>query len=286
MFAYVKYTRRKSWAPDAFSLSVMIGLAAAYFLAALLGLRLQIPGTNASPVWPPTGIALAGLLIFGRRAWVGVAVGAFAANFVTLPQELALNLKIGTSATISIGNTLEAIVAFWLISRSQNTIYLERASDVFRYFVAISVACLLSATIGTACVCAWVIGNWSPFADIWTTWWLGDVAGGIVVGAFVLVWAEFFRQSAKLEKARETSLLLLGVAFATHAIFSAMTGSLLDSLPYLLFAGPLWSASRLGLRQTITVIFVISAISVLHTVDGSGPFFHPAPGSPLCVRVC
>ncbi len=48
-------------------------IAIVYFAAAELGLSLASAHTNVTPVWPPTGIAIASLLIFGWRVWPAVA---------------------------------------------------------------------------------------------------------------------------------------------------------------------------------------------------------------------
>src|SRR5262245_55524786 len=86
-------------------------VAALYFLAARLGLVLAFEKTNASPVWPPSGIAFAATAIIGARVWPGVAIGALAANVVVvagnhagLPSAIAL-----ASCIIAAGNTAEAV---------------------------------------------------------------------------------------------------------------------------------------------------------------------------------
>ena len=95
----------------------LIGLnllvAAIYFAAAELGLSLASVHTNVSPVWPPTGIAIAALLIFGRRLWPAIFVGAFFANLVT-------HVSVLTVFSIAIGNTLEGLVAVYLLRSLRN----------------------------------------------------------------------------------------------------------------------------------------------------------------------
>ena len=93
------------------------GVAALYYGAARLGLMLQLPGTNASPVWPPSGIAFAAVLIWGYRVWPGVTIGALLANLVTLPPTAA---GFQASAGIMIGNTLEAVTGFWRLQRKHS----------------------------------------------------------------------------------------------------------------------------------------------------------------------
>src|SRR5437867_538 len=90
-------------------LSRTAAIAIVYFLAAQFGLLLAFHGTNISPVWPPTGIAFAALYLFGYEMWPAIALGAFFANI--------LNLPILTATGIATGNTLEAVVAVYLLRR-------------------------------------------------------------------------------------------------------------------------------------------------------------------------
>ena len=81
----------------------MMAFAAIYFVLAKLGLQLASVNPSASPIWPPTGFALAAVLLYGPRAWPAIALGAFAANATTAGT-------LATSAVIALGNTLEAVV--------------------------------------------------------------------------------------------------------------------------------------------------------------------------------
>src|SRR5437867_12815581 len=58
-------------------------LAVMYFVAARYGLRLAYVHPSATPIWPPTGIALAAMLVLGYRVWTGVLVGPFLAIVMT-----------------------------------------------------------------------------------------------------------------------------------------------------------------------------------------------------------
>ena len=85
-------------------------LAGIYFLTAKAGLRLAFLHPSATPVWPPTGIAIAVLLLRGPRAWPGIFLGAFAANLTTAGT-------VWTSLGIAAGNTLEALLGARLTRR-------------------------------------------------------------------------------------------------------------------------------------------------------------------------
>ncbi|MEZ0374527.1 MAG: MASE1 domain-containing protein, partial [Candidatus Sericytochromatia bacterium] len=87
-------------------------LAVLYFFAARLGLLLAFENTNASPVWAPSGLALAALLLYGGRLWPGVFLGAFLANWISLsaqPNSSFASLVLA-SGLIAAGNTLEALI--------------------------------------------------------------------------------------------------------------------------------------------------------------------------------
>src|SRR5438445_13814360 len=85
-------------------LLLIILLAALYFMAARLGLSLASVHTNVSPVWPPTGIAIAAVLLLGYRIWPGILLGAFLANFLT-------PVPVASAMGIAVGNTMEALSA-------------------------------------------------------------------------------------------------------------------------------------------------------------------------------
>ena len=73
-----------------------------YYGAARLGLLLQLPGTNASPVWPPSGIGLAAVLVLGWRVTPGILIAAFLANLLTLKPDEDGSTLPGLSAAAGI----------------------------------------------------------------------------------------------------------------------------------------------------------------------------------------
>ena len=61
----------------------ILALAVIYHLAARVGLEMAYVQINISPVWPPTGIALAALLIFGYSMWPGISLGVLLGSLFT-----------------------------------------------------------------------------------------------------------------------------------------------------------------------------------------------------------
>src|SRR5690349_18768279 len=105
----------------------LLGLTLCYFLAGKLGLLLALINPSASPVWPPTGIALAILILLGYRMWPTIFVGAFLVNITT-------NGAVAPSLGIALGNTIEALVGALFINRYANGIRVfDRPQDIFKF---------------------------------------------------------------------------------------------------------------------------------------------------------
>jgi integral membrane sensor domain MASE1 len=140
-----------------------------YFLGAELGLSLASLHENVTPVWPPSGIAIASLLIFGLRVWPGVFIGALAANLLT-------SIPVASAIGIATGNTLEALVAWFLLQRTKRwDKSFGSVRDVMTFVVYAAVlAPLVSATIGSLSVCLGDPTRWNDFWWLWLTWWMGD----------------------------------------------------------------------------------------------------------------
>jgi integral membrane sensor domain MASE1 len=131
----------RSRLPRLFLATVIV--AAAYFVTGKLGLKLADINPSASPVWAPTGIAIAALLIAGLELWPAILLGAFLVNITTAGT-------IGTSFGIAVGNTLEAVAGAYLVLRfAHGRKAFERAEDVFKFAVFAALGCTtVSATIG------------------------------------------------------------------------------------------------------------------------------------------
>src|SRR5216117_3671214 len=161
----------------------LVPLTIAYFVAGKLGLSLAFVNASASAVWPPTGIALAATLLLGYRVWPAILLGAFLVNATTAGS-------VWTSLAIASGNTLEGLVGAWLVTRFANgRNAFSRAPDIFA-FAALAgfLSTTVSATIGVTSLSLGGYASWDRFGAIWLTWWLGDVAGALVVAPVLILW--------------------------------------------------------------------------------------------------
>src|SRR5262245_17663823 len=190
-------------------------LAAAYFGAAKVGLSMAFVAEQVAAVWPPTGIALAALLLFGSRAWPGITLGAFLAN-------VTAGAPLGTAAGIALGNTLEALLGAWLLRRLVGFDKpLERVQDVLGLVVlAAALSTMVSATIGAASLCSGGLKPWTAYPALWSVWWLGDSMGDLVVAPLLLTWAGWRRQPWRPRRVAEAAALLLGLVAVSLLVFA------------------------------------------------------------------
>src|SRR5436190_3650656 len=164
----------------------ILGVAVLYFVAAKIGLSLAFLNESVSPVWPPTGVAIAAVLWLGYRATPGVFLGALAANI------LLTDVSVANAIAISIGNSLEAVTAVYLVRRFvESTNPFNRAADLLKFVVfAAIMSTAVAATIGNLSLCLWGAESWHEFRWLWLTWWSGDAVGALIVTPLILSWVE------------------------------------------------------------------------------------------------
>lgn len=258
-----------------------IGLVTAvgvvYFLAARLGLSLASVHTNVSPVWPPTGVAIASLLLFGRSLWPAIILGAFAANLWT-------GVSVPTAAGIAVGNTLEAVLAVTLLARWKVDSTLGSVSDVLRFLLyAVILSTTVGPSVGTLSLCLGGAAGWNQFAHLWVTWWLGDGFGALVVTPFLLAWSSTSTNFLSSKSIPESALLLLLLFVTAMVVFGGwFPGNVKDyplehlGLPFLV-----WAALRFDQRVLTAAVVVLAGVAVWGTSHGYGPFVHGSPNESL-----
>lgn len=248
---------------------VVLGLAALYFATGRLGLSLAHFQENATLIWPPTGLSLAALILFGRRAWPGVLLGALAVN-------TSIGTPPGASAAIAVGNTLEALLGWWLLVRvARFDAAFARLRDVLGFLVFGVAACtVVSATFGVAALLANGTVDWASAPMVWIIWWLGDAGGAVVVAPPILVGARGLPKWRTIAHTAETWAVAAALLVAS---FVAFTGLLEDGWLRLLVAFTafpflVWAGLRLGPRGAVLGASVTSIVAVLGTAAGGGPF--------------
>ena len=242
-----------------------LALALLYFASGRLGLSLAHLQQNATLFWPPTGIALAAVILYGWRVAPGVALGAFAVN-------LAVGTAVLPSAAITFGNTSEAVIGGMVLMRVGFRPTLSRLRDVIVLLVAGALVCTtISASVGVG---ALLMANALDSADaarVWLTWWLGDAGGALVVTPLVLAAAHGTPAWRKLASF-EALTVLGGATIAALFAFASSRSSIALVLVFLPFPFVAWAGLRLGIRGAVASVTLVAIVAIFGTVRGLGPF--------------
>ena len=246
-----------------------VGVTALYVLAAFVGLKLAVVHGNVTAIWPPSGIALVALLMFGPRFWPAVAAGAFIVNYST-------GVPLATGIGIATGNTLAALAGLMLVHRFSGA---AGPLDSVRSLLALFgggalLAALVSATAGTTALILTGVAAVSELPSIWMTWWLGDAAGVIVFAPLLLAWMRSDSFCRRPLRAVEVLLLTASLVIMVQLVFGGwfFTGSQNYPLAFLLLPVLLWAGFRFGRRGATAAVALMSLLAIWGTVLGYGPF--------------
>lgn len=246
----------------------LFGVTLGYVALGLWGLGYASLQPIVSLVWPASGLALAALLLGGFKLWPGVAMGAYVVNLNT-------GIGVAPSAIIAAGNTLEAIVAWHLLTRHMKfDSDLGHTRDVFALLLAAMLAPLVAATLGSQVYGLILHGPQTVHA--WLGWWMGDMTGILLVTPLILVWRNPLPQ---LPLRRWPELLALAGALSWVSWQAFFTVHRSDAYPLALALLPflLWAALRFG-RHGVTVFTAGAALlAMFGTLGGAGPFAAGAP---------
>jgi two-component system CheB/CheR fusion protein len=255
--------------------AIALATAAVYFGAAKLGFTMAVVAEQVTVVWPPSGLALVAVLLIGTRSTLlgvavplGVALGAFLANVTT-------SAPFATALGISVGNTLEAVLGAWLLTRAGFSPALDRLRDVLALVLFAAVgSTAVSATIGVGSLCLGAVHPWQEFGRLWWEWWVGDALGDLVAAPVLLVWATVQPVLRPSERRGEAIALVVAALVVGSVVFSGRHAAPIASYPlhYTVFPLVIWSALRFGQRGTATMTFLIASVAIWGTVRGSGPF--------------
>ena len=239
---------------------LILALALAYYGVGRLGLATTALPGNVTPVWPPTGLALAALMIGGLRLWPGVAAGALLINGLS-------SVPLFTAVGMATGNTLEAVAGALLFTRlARGDRSLKSVRDVIAFVgLAALLASTLSATFG---VVSLFLGGVIPSDVMWSTWrvwWVGDTLGALVFAPLILSVRTPHRMTLS------AAVDVVGFAVVAGGVTVALSGRHFDH-PYVVFPAVIWAALHWRQRGAAALTAVISILAVLDTRAGFGAF--------------
>ena len=240
-------------------LNVFIALI--YIASGKLGLSLAFINSSTSAVWPPTGIALAAFLLFGNRVFPAIFLGAFIVNLTT-------TVTIATSLGIAVGNTLEGVVGAYLVRKFANGVHaFDNVANIFKFCFAAMLSTTISANIGVITLIMGNLASWNEFRQIWTTWWLGDLGGAIVVAPVILAWKNTPWIHYGYKSMLNLSASTIGLLFTSYIVFSGLL-----PYPYLSIPIGVWIAFWFGRKGATIATILVSGIAIYYTLAGQGPF--------------
>jgi signal transduction histidine kinase len=243
----------------------LAAIAFIYFWLVKLGLTLASINSSISPVWPATGMALAMLLLRGYPVWPAIFVGAFLANATSAGS-------LYTSMAIAAGNTLEGVIGAWLINRWSGGVRTFRTpAGIAKVALLSAAATAISPAIGVPSLGLSGYAEGAKLGSLWTTWWLGDLAGAIVVTPVIVLWAAGPPPRVRPGEAIAVFAVAACIGLIAFGPMIEQTGYR-DPLGFLAVVPLVWAALRRDPRDTATAALILSAFAIWGTLAGGGPF--------------
>ncbi len=258
-------------------LAIVAIVATVYFLAGKFGLEFALTNPSATTVWPPAGIALFALLIFGYGVWPAIFIGAFLVNTATTHSAIS-------SLSVATGNTLEGLLGAYLVTKfASGRKAFEHYQSLLKFaFWAAAVSTAVSATAGTLTLCLARLAPWSQYKSVWLTWWFGDAGGVLIVAPLLILWSMKLQLPRTRPQVLERLLMLLCLLTAGGISFIVIP-DLHYQLAFLGFPVLAWGAFRFAQYETATAIALFSGLEILATLHRRGQFGIAPPKTSLVV---
>jgi integral membrane sensor domain MASE1 len=240
-------------------------LAAAYYCAAKLGQTLRYTA-SVSAIWPPAGLGIAVLYLWGLRWWPGVLLAESVVNAELLLGDGAL--PIGSLLGQQTGNMAEIVVGALLLRRLIGpNVAMDRVEQIVGMLVAVGAATAISATVGTVSMVAGGVVDASGAAEFWRTWWLADTSGGLVVLPLLLAWAHDPAGAWRRIRTWEGAAMI-----ACVTALSIVVSSTDEPIRYIVFPALIWAGFRFGPPGATLAIAITAGVAIGETAHELGPF--------------
>lgn len=254
--------------------AALLIIGTVYFALAKTGLTLASAHPSATPIWPPTGFALAVVLLWGYHVWPAIFLGASVANATAYGS-------LYTSLAIATGNTLECVIGGYLVyAWAGGRAVFETPSGIAKFaLISLFPSTVISATVGVVSLSVAGYADWASFVPVWATWWLGDLAGALVIAPVIVLWATSGRRESDRARLLESGAVLIAAGVVGLVAFSPLLPfpEIKHPLAFVAVLPLLWAALRCGQRETATAALVLSAFAIRGAIDGGGPFAQPTP---------
>jgi PAS domain S-box-containing protein len=266
----------KSAAPQAYLRAIIYGLEIAIVAIVYIGVArtsLLVPAAVQTPLWPPTGMALAIILLRGYRIWPAVLIGSFSATVITT------GVLTAQGPAIAIGTTLAALAGARVINYwSYGTKTFFTPLGIARFVL---IAFVPTAMLSTAGAISGQLFNteldFNALAVTTAIWWLTDAVGSVIIAPVIVLWATTpLRASAKLDLAETAGIILAAATVGAIAFLPVTVGSLKVLLPYqsvcgfLILLPLMWACLRGNQRAAATAALIFCGLAAWGFVDANG----------------
>ncbi len=249
----------------------LLFLSVVYILAARLGFSLSQNFDHITAIWPPSGIAMTALLLWGYHYWPSIFVGAFMINSL-------MGVSPSVATGIALGNTLEAVTAVFLVRRFiLNGEILESITGSVMFVVLAPIlSSIIAATVGAGSLVLSGVVVSANLGEAWITWWIGDLMGAFLIVPFIVAWRTQAYREALSGHVYEALALLLIVIMVSLLIFTQPPQSPESTLPfiYVLFPLIILAAVRFTQIGAVTAGMVIAISAIWGTLAGTGPYAY------------
>jgi len=246
----------------------VVAVAVAYFAAARFGQSLSFALRQVTALWPPTGIAVAALVLWGYRVWPGIYLGVVA-------SQVLVNGSLLVPSLVAVGNTLgPVIVRFWLRRLGFDTALATTRDTLCLILVGSILGMTITASYGVMILGITGIIPWSAYGSVWWIWWVGDAMGVLIVAPLIFSWA--MRPHVGWSRSRVVELCGIFVGIVLVSLVVLAGAFFEDSTPfqlqYAIFPFIIWVSLRFGTRETATAIALVTGFAVWGAIHDRGPF--------------
>lgn len=239
-----------------------VGLFLAYVIVGRIGAIIHPADTFALLVLPPTGIALAAIVLYGYRLWPAVMLAAFAVN-------ISIGLEPPVAFGIALGETLQSLFGAYFLKRYVDfNPAIARARDNVGLVTVALFASMISATIGVLSLLLGGAETAGGLDAVWVQWWIGDALGILVIAPLIFKWLS--RPLFKRTRLQYWELCAVATIVFFTSVFIFWTPH--TQFTYYLFIPLTWAALRTGPRGITLAIFIAANVGLAGTLAGYGPY--------------
>jgi signal transduction histidine kinase len=254
----------------------IVAVAVLYYFSARLGYYLAFENALTLPTWPPSGIAFALTILFGRSTWPGIIIGSLVANLLAYWHNPSLPAQtvIMVSSGIAVANTGEALIGSILLKIWVKDKYpFNSAKNAFRFLFITMVMCVMGAATGTLILkTSDIISDDFFYRNAFSSW-VSNVVGILLFTPFILSVVQKPSLKITWEKAGEIAIFFFiasGILVLLQIEYVALTFQ--HALPFLVLPFLLWIAFRFNLSLATTGVMLTSLSAIYITIHNQGPF--------------